>query len=673
MTAVTTNVTSPTYSWSISGATPTSSTASSVVVTPTSSATAVVVTLTVNGSNLLSPASKTISMPIVYNGAPGTAGSNGVMSAFPTIYQWTGSSTPPSRPTTTSTYTWATGAFTAPSGWSTSAPSNTTAGNYLWSITYPVTTVATTTTSTLDWTDTANPIRAIAYNGANGGSGADGSNGAATFVITRVANDSSAPTNAEVSALLGRNPVSGDIVTVSYNNYNNATIYRYVTTWVLFNTYITGSLIVQNTITGDKVAANTITATNIAAATITGTQIAANTVTATNINSNNLTIRNGSGTVLFGAGTNLDYANIVPSSGWLNSNVTLNETTGVISLGGAGSGSVTAVTTNNKISSANISTYMAGAAIGTAYIGDAQITTAKIGTAQITNDLIVGNTITGNKVAANTITATNIAASTITGDKISANTVTASNINSNNLTIKDNSGTVLFGAGTNLNYANIVPSSGWLNSNVTINETTGVISLGGAGSGSVTAITPNNKISSANISTYMASAAIGTAYIGNAAITTALIGDAQITNAKIGTAAVDTLSIAGQAVTIPSSAYTAGPSAITAGHNVQSVTFTSSGNAVFITTSVSYLAITTYAPLPIVFQIKRGSTVVYTGQGSFNVSPNADGNYLGSFTGSLTDTPSSGSQTYSLYFYSGGGDGATIFNNMSIMCLEVKR
>jgi len=379
LSAITTNVTSPTYSWAITGGTPTSSTASSVVITPNSSATSVTVVLTVNGSNLSSPGSKTVVMPIVYDGATGAAGANGVMSAFPTIYQWTGSSTPPTRPTTTSTYTWSTGAYTAPSGWASSAPSNTTQGNYLWTITYPLNVSATTTTSTLDWTDTGNPIRAIAYNGTVGPTG---SAGAATFVITRTANDSSPPTNSEVSALLGRTPVAGDICTLSYNSSNNAIVYRYITSWTTFVTYITGSLIVSDTITGDKIAANTIT----------GDRIAANTVTATNINSNNLTIKDNSGVVLFGAGTNLNYANITPATGWLNSNVTINEVTGVISLGGAGGGSVTAVTPNNKISSSNISTYMASAAIGTAYIGDLAVNTVNIAGQAVTFSTITQST-----------------------------------------------------------------------------------------------------------------------------------------------------------------------------------------------------------------------------------------------------------------------------------------
>ena len=465
LTAITTAITSPSYSWAITNATPTSSTNSSVVITPNSSAPYIEVTLTVNGTNLLSPLSKTVRMPVTYDGATGQAGANGVMSAFPTIYIWTGSAAAPTRPSTTSTYTWADGSYTAPAGWATSAPSNTTAGNYLWSITIPLNVSATTVSSTLDWTNTAYPIRCIAYNGTNGADGnsaramfltasaqtftynaagsadpssqtitftanpqnltgttvftatnydasnnpigspslggsgntrtlavgdfgvADhcvvtaslsgysdtvtiikvqdgqnaitgyltnesvtvqtdstggggvytsaggtfkvyygltdvttlctfaasnsaglslsinsttgvytvtgltsaqatstltatylgvtitkvytiaksyagntGSSGAATFLVTRSANDSSPPTDAECIAAIGRTPVAGDIVTVSYNNANNAVVYRYTTSWITQATYITGSLIVSNTITADKLSVNSLSA-----------------------------------------------------------------------------------------------------------------------------------------------------------------------------------------------------------------------------------------------------------------------------------------------------------------------------------------------------------------------------------------------------------------------------
>jgi hypothetical protein len=206
----------------------------------------------------------------------------------------------------------------------------------------------------------------------------------ANFVVIRVPNNSAAPTDSECVSAIGRTPISGDICTVNYNSGIYSIVYKYTTGWAIFQKYITGDLIVANSIVGNNIAANTIT----------GNNIAANTVTATNINSNNLTIKDAYGNVLFGAGTNLNYANIVPSSGWINSNVTLNESTGTISLGGAGGGSVNAVTSNNKISTANISTYMASAAIGTAYIGDAQITNAKIGTAEVGTLTIAGNAVT---------------------------------------------------------------------------------------------------------------------------------------------------------------------------------------------------------------------------------------------------------------------------------------
>lgn len=548
LSAVYANVTSPSFSWAITGATPTSSTSSSVVITPSSSATVVSVTLTVNGSNLSSPISKTINMPVAYDGAPGEAGSNGVMSAFPTIYQWTGSSTPPTRPSTTSTYTWGTAAFTAPSGWYSAAPSNTTAGNYLWSITIPLNTTATTVTSTLDWTNTSYPIRAIAYNGANGGTGdpgAPGAAGASTFVVTRFANDSSAPSNAEVYAVIGRNPVAGDIVTVSYNNYNNATVYRFVTSWVLFTTYITGSLIVQNTITADKM--------------VTGLMSADNVLT------RGLTVRDNSGNILLSSGTPLNYSNITPASGWLNSNIsisggaisgigtgngtavansaisinsngTLNGAgSGSVSLGGLGAGGFAYL---SQITSANATTYIAGAAIGTAQVG----------------------VLTAGNIGANTIDASKIAANTITAGQIAANGVTATNIDSRNLTIKDASGNIIFGSGATVNASSyLVPSSGWLNSNISIGSN-GVLS--GAGGGTVTAtgisavatdlsnapagiLNSNvslgtlgagafaylNAITSANVTTYISGAAIGTAQIG--VLTAGNIGAGTIDASKI--------------------------------------------------------------------------------------------------------------------------------------------
>lgn len=96
-------------------------------------------------------------------------GNNGKMYAMPSIYTWTSSSTPPTRPTTTSTYTWATGVISSvPSGWYSSVPAMPTGASYLWQIIVPLIESINTTTSVLDWTNTSYPITAIAANGATG-------------------------------------------------------------------------------------------------------------------------------------------------------------------------------------------------------------------------------------------------------------------------------------------------------------------------------------------------------------------------------------------------------------------------------------------------------------------------------------------------------------------------
>lgn len=137
-------------------------------------------------------------------------GTSGKMYAFPTIYIWTAGSTPPTRPSTTSTYTWATGAFIAPSGWSTQIPSNTTAGAYLWALSVPLIESVNTVTSVIDWTNTAYPIVSI---GINGSTGATGTRSASGYVYYGLATTTApaAPT------LSGFNFVTGTFSTISAN------------------------------------------------------------------------------------------------------------------------------------------------------------------------------------------------------------------------------------------------------------------------------------------------------------------------------------------------------------------------------------------------------------------------------------------------------------------------
>lgn len=275
LTAVTAYVSNPVYAWTVTNGSLSATNTQSVTLTPTAT-NPITVTLTVTGSNLSAPLEKQVKMTVTQDGATGQVGASGTMSAFPAIYQWTASSTPPTRPTTTSTYTWSNGEYEAPSGWSTAAPSNTTPGSYLWSITAPLVVSATASVSTLDWTNTSLPIKSVAYNGANGAAGPGGS---ATFVIIRSANDSGVPTDAEATSAIGRIPVAGDIATVTYNNFNASIVYKYATSWAQFASYITGSLIVEDTITAANMATGTITAESGIIGSINANTITAGTIT----------------------------------------------------------------------------------------------------------------------------------------------------------------------------------------------------------------------------------------------------------------------------------------------------------------------------------------------------------------------------------------------------------
>ena len=128
---------------------------------------------------------------------PGTAinldivtGVNAYNAALPTIYQWTSGSAP-TRPSTTSTYTFATASFTPPSGWYSSIPSDTTAGDTLWAISIPLVYLANIPTATLDWTNTSYPIVQISKNGSAGPTGSNGLSALTAYQV--VSQTSSAP------------------------------------------------------------------------------------------------------------------------------------------------------------------------------------------------------------------------------------------------------------------------------------------------------------------------------------------------------------------------------------------------------------------------------------------------------------------------------------------------
>jgi hypothetical protein len=149
--------------------------------------------------------------------------------AAPSIYYWTPNSTPPARPSTTSTYTWATGAYTAPSGWATTPPTNTTAGSYLWAITIPLVVNSNTVTSTLDWTNVAYPIYAFSSNGTTGATGGNGISAltayraqSQTSAAPATPSNTSGPTAPAGWSLIAPAVSVGQVLWYSFGRYNSS-------------------------------------------------------------------------------------------------------------------------------------------------------------------------------------------------------------------------------------------------------------------------------------------------------------------------------------------------------------------------------------------------------------------------------------------------------------------
>jgi hypothetical protein len=149
--------------------------------------------------------------------------------AAPSIYIWTSSSTPPARPSTTSTYTWSTGAYSAPSGWTTSPITNTTPGSFLWAITIPLIVNANTVTSILDWTNTSYPIYSFSSNGATGTTGGNGISALTAYLVRSQAgvapstpSNTTGPTAPTGWSLTAPSVAVGQVLWYSFGRYNSS-------------------------------------------------------------------------------------------------------------------------------------------------------------------------------------------------------------------------------------------------------------------------------------------------------------------------------------------------------------------------------------------------------------------------------------------------------------------
>ncbi|MEC4750056.1 hypothetical protein [Methylomicrobium sp. Wu6] len=196
--------------------------------------------------------------------------------------------------------------------------------------------------------------------GAAGGSGADGTRGSGEFYTSgSLWNDATA--NSAVTAIYPAGKVYGDTVTISNGSTFAMTKYWNGSAWVAPGTVIDGNLLVSGSVSAAK------------------------------INANGLSIRDPSGNIILNAGgmsNVLDWAALASRPGNLsaltgaenikNNLISINSA-GVLS--GAGGGSVTYAGLGGKsmgqidqLTSFNISTYIASAAIGSLQVAGGAIT-----------------------------------------------------------------------------------------------------------------------------------------------------------------------------------------------------------------------------------------------------------------------------------------------------------
>jgi len=236
----------------------------------------------------------------------GPTGQAGLQVARPAVYQWALSTPSISG---SSTYTWASGAYTAPSGWSTTITAAPSAGYILYTATATVTDIATATSTAFSWTTAS--IVVSGYAGTNGATGptggagvtgpTGGSGASARIIFARIANNptpvsgtvtvagDNAPTGAQGSAVWGAsfnvtwytndpNPSSNDSLYQADGIYNGST-----TSWS--TPYISAL----------KVGALSAVSTNTGSLTVSGT-FQANTAAISG------TTMTGSGGVLYASG-----------------------------------------------------------------------------------------------------------------------------------------------------------------------------------------------------------------------------------------------------------------------------------------------------------------------------------------------------------------------------------
>ena len=414
LTAAPQNLTSPTYSWSVSsGATLSSSSGSSVTLTPTTSNAVITVTLTATDNSV--NYTKTLSFGVFSDGV----GTDGKRTATGYVYYQTASGSNPGTPTATS-YQFTTGTFSGlSSGWLTSAPIYSPNNTY-WAATYTAVenTAAGNSSSGANLTFSA-ATQTVSFTGLVTVSSL-GSSGTTTIDGGRITTGLVATDRLDTRGLVIRD-VSGNAifssgVPLAWTNISNS----YPSDIANSNIQISsGQLTGIGTGDGTTVANSSIAISN-------GQLTGIGTGSGTTVANSSITIDATSGqlTGIGTTGNNAIVANSKISLGTSTGNITLNNgvTTTTTALSGAG---ISAMAYIAKLTSSNLATYMDSGIIGNAFIGNIIASSNFNGTFNETTGVInstgsVGWAIgKGGHAVLNSVTIRgNITGGTTTGQKV---------------------------------------------------------------------------------------------------------------------------------------------------------------------------------------------------------------------------------------------------------------
>lgn len=354
--------------------------------------------------------------------------------------------------------------------------------------------------------------------GANGADGANGTRGSRQILVTTATGawDDLTAWNGIV-AQTGTTPVPSDLVTIAKTDGTVANSKFYVSgaspgTWSTPTAYINGNLLVTGTVGANQITAGSITATQISATAG---------ITAAQINSNGLSIKDGAGNVILQAGSPIDSGyvpsdnqNLVPGlPAWVYGSG-VSRITGETAAQSGDSIYIPASNTNTADSPATtlFADYVTVSFKGIYYSGTARSAYIRIYTAGYAT-LIASTTIPLTNSVARYMWTTSAVVSTA----------------SYQLVVSATSGTAVVQI-FDIKVERSAKATAWIPYG---QDVTSVY----------------NPITSGNVGTFIADAAITNAKIANATITSAKIANATIVDANIAAATITAASIANATIT----------------------------------------------------------------------------------------------------------------------------